>query len=255
MSDFIRFAILATPRTGSNWLCTLLDSHRSILCHHEIFNPDDIGYALSSRKGQLNFGSLAQRDREPLKTLDKVWIQPLGHDAIGFKLNQGQNDSVLDNILNDKDVVKIIIRRANRLRAFISARIAEVTGEWESYPWQDLSGPTARVHVNMAVLWQQIARTREYYAHLDDCLRASGQVAFKIDYESLGDSGIHQSLLNYLSVDPSVELIAATRKQNSGDIKHLIDNFDEVRSAINGTELERDLDAPDYTSTVGGVGY
>ena len=33
-----RFVILAAPRTGSNLLCTLLDAHSRILCHHEILN-------------------------------------------------------------------------------------------------------------------------------------------------------------------------------------------------------------------------
>ena len=39
-----RFVILAAPRSGSNLLCTLLDSHPEILCHHEVFNP--VGHLL-----------------------------------------------------------------------------------------------------------------------------------------------------------------------------------------------------------------
>ena len=44
-----RFVILAVPRTGSNLLCTLLNSHPEILCHHEVFNPQGIFTALTHR--------------------------------------------------------------------------------------------------------------------------------------------------------------------------------------------------------------
>ena len=42
-----RFVILAAPRSGSNLLCTLLNSHPEILCHHEVFNP--VGHLLRTR--------------------------------------------------------------------------------------------------------------------------------------------------------------------------------------------------------------
>jgi LPS sulfotransferase NodH len=65
-----RFVILAAPRTGSNWLCSLLNSHPDVLCHHELFNPSGVFYALGHRDGALDLGTPEERDRRPLAFLE-----------------------------------------------------------------------------------------------------------------------------------------------------------------------------------------
>ncbi|MCA9265021.1 MAG: sulfotransferase, partial [Planctomycetales bacterium] len=67
-----RFVILAVPRTGSNLLCTLLNSHPEILCHHEVFNPQGIFLALTQRDRPHSLPSLDERNRDPLRFLDEV---------------------------------------------------------------------------------------------------------------------------------------------------------------------------------------
>lgn len=255
MSGLIRFVVLAAPRTGSNWLCTLLDSHPDILCHHEIFNPTGIKVALSTRENGLKFGTLEERNQHPLEVLDRIWAHSQEHRAVGFKINIGQDAAVLEDVLADRGIRKIVIRRTNRLRSFISECIAEVTEEWESYPWQELHGPAHQIHLDIKKLWQQLERNRKFYAGVRDSLHTSGQSAFEIDYESLNDHSRLEALLGFLDMDPAVELIASTRKQNREEIGELIDNIDEVRAAIKGTELEQDLDAPGTNLSGGGTGY
>ena len=67
-----RFVILAAPRTGSNLLCTLLNSHPQVLCHHEVFNPGGVFTALDYHGDGLHVDALAQRDADPLAFLDRV---------------------------------------------------------------------------------------------------------------------------------------------------------------------------------------
>ena len=50
-------------------LCTLLGSHRDVLCHHELFNPDGAFYALELRDGSFDLGGIGERDRDPLAFL------------------------------------------------------------------------------------------------------------------------------------------------------------------------------------------
>src|SRR5207249_4299870 len=104
-----RFVILAAPRTGSNMLCTILDSHPAILCHHEIFNPDGIFYALRLRDGSFSLGSMEDRRRAPLDFLARVWEADLGHAYIGFKMTHRQNPVVFDAVVNDPGVKKIVL--------------------------------------------------------------------------------------------------------------------------------------------------
>src|SRR5580693_4511868 len=104
-----RFVILAAPRTGSNWLCSLLNSHPEILCHHEVFNPAGIFYALGHRDGTLDLGTIEERDRRPLEFLERLWRAPLGLPCVGFKMTRGQDERVVQAVLEDRGVRKILL--------------------------------------------------------------------------------------------------------------------------------------------------
>ena len=132
-ADAVRFLILAAPRTGSNLLCGLLNSHPSILCHHGLFNPDGVHYALDHRDGRLDFGSREKRDLDPAIFLDRVWRNTLGSEAVGFKFNHGESDWALQLLIRDPLVRKIVLTRGNRVRAYVSALEAAATGQWESF--------------------------------------------------------------------------------------------------------------------------
>ena len=96
-----RFVILAVPRTGSNLLCTLLNSHPQVLCHHEVFNPQGVFTALDYRGQGLNVESLQQRDDDPRGFLDRVWQTGTADTCVGFKWTRGQNETVLKSVLGD----------------------------------------------------------------------------------------------------------------------------------------------------------
>ena len=149
MSTGTRFVILAAPRTGSNLLCTLLNSHPEVLCHHELFNPNGIFYALEYRDGSLDLGSMEARDREPFAFLQRVWDHPQGASCVGFKMTRGQNRDIMQNVIEDPGVLKILLYRRNRLKTFISEQLARQTDRWEVYAWEELATETSRLHVDV----------------------------------------------------------------------------------------------------------
>lgn len=237
----IRFVVLATPRTGSNWLCSLLDSHPDILCHHEIFNPEGIHYALSARGGELDFGTVRERDSVPLQVLDRVWHETLGLPVVGFKLNRGQNPAVLNRVLRDRDVRKIIIKRVNRIRTFVSERIAELTGEWESYRESERNDKKVTVTVNPAELRRHALANQRFYQEIYQSLEDTKQAAMEIHYEKLADAQEVARALAFLGVSPAAKLTAGTRKQNASSLHELISNIDDLRTRLADSELEQDL--------------
>jgi LPS sulfotransferase NodH len=253
----VRFVILAAPRTGSNWLCTLLDSHPEILCHHEIFNPDGIHCALSQRGGRLDLGTVQDRERDPMGVLQRVWEEGLGFAAVGFKMTRGQDARVLEHVLADPGVRKIILKRRNRIRTFVSERIAETTGEWESYPDRyedrDLGKGRVRVRVEVTDLDRHRALNEQYYDGICRSLAASGQPFLELRYERLGFDQERRRVLGFLGVssDPT-GLKAGTRKQNAAALPELIANFDELRARLRGSDLEPDLYARDVCAAVSG---
>jgi len=237
-----RFVILAAPRSGSNFLCSLLNSHPEILCHHEVYNPSGIYYALEQRNGSLDLGTIEERDHDPLAFLESLWFASLGHRCVGFKMTRGQNEQVLTKVLEDREVRKIVLHRGNRIKTYVSTLVALQSGQWEVYSEADLIEPEPKIELNVPDLRRHIAENDAYYARIDNAIRASGQSALNVTYEDLGGSDEHSRLLDYLGVGcRSVPLVALSIKQNPSDLRRLVANYDEVLKALQDSELVAEL--------------
>ena len=158
-----RFVILAAPRSGSNFLCSLLNSHAEILCHHEVYNPSGIFYALDRRDGSLDLGTVEERDQAPLAFLERLWSATLGRQCVGFKMTRGQNEHVLEEVLRDPGVRKIVLHRRNRIKTYVSTLVAERSGQWEVYREADLVEPGPKLELNVSDLRTHIATNETYY--------------------------------------------------------------------------------------------
>jgi hypothetical protein len=237
-----QFVILAAPRTGSNLLCTLLNSHPDILCHHEVFNPQGIFVALTHRDRPLDLGSPQQRDRDPLGFLDRVWESGRTYASVGFKWTRGQNEQVLTSVLADHAVKKIVLRRGNRVKTFVSEKIAHSIDQWEVYCEQQLVTRRPRVCVEPAELRSHIALNEQFYDDLCSSLIRTAQPHLELEYEALFSPHEQTRLLRFLEVDPGRgSLKAASVKQNSTDLRDLVANFDQLARCLAGSELEAEL--------------
>lgn len=237
-----RFVILAAPRTGSNWVCSMLNSHPQILCHHEIFNPLGIHYALDHRDGSLTIGTLEERDHAPREFLQRLWGQRFGKMAVGFKLNRGQCAAAFEAVLPDESVQKILLVRRNRIKTYVSEMIAEQTGQWESYSFSHASRRAIKLEVRIADLFKHEATNRRYYGEIESQLSATGQEYLKVAYENLESDGEWARMLEFLRVSPVVSYLRpGTRKQNPGDLRDLIANFGELEKLLSGSDLEGEL--------------
>ncbi len=237
-----QFVILAVPRTGSNLLCTLLNSHPQILCHHEVFNPQGVFTALDYRGQGLTVESLQQRDEDPLGFLDRVWKTGTDDMCVGFKWTRGQNEEVLKSVLEDTGVKKIVLRRRNRIKTYVSERIAQETKQWEVYSRRELKMPRPRIHVDAEELLEHIASNQRFYARLSDVLSQSSQPHLEVEYETLFDRSVQIRILEFLAVSsPETPPIAASVKQNSNDLRDSIANFSELAAGLPEGELISEL--------------
>lgn len=242
-----RFVIFAAPRTGSNLLCSLLNSHPEIICHHGLFNPEGIHYALNHRHSEPYLGTAAERDRDPQTFLERVWHFHHGKRAVGFKLNLGEDPRAMSTVIRDPEIRKILLKRHNRIKTYVSERIAERSGEWESY-----NGPAAEIaqamHVDRADLLRHVERNRCYYSNLEDELRGTGQIWLSVHYESLNPCTAENDLGRILAfLLPGFAgtqvplLIPGSFKRNPDDLRTLINNFEELEMMLEGTGLESEL--------------
>jgi LPS sulfotransferase NodH len=242
MSTATRFVILAAPRTGSNLLCTLLNSHPDVLCHHELFNPNGIFYALEYRDGSLDLGSMTERDREPIAFLQRVWDHPQGATCTGFKMTRGQDAAVMQGLIEDDGVLKILLYRRNRLKTFISEALARQTDRWEVYSKHDLATETPTLHVDVEAFRGHCELNDRYYSDIEYALRSSGQPWIETAYEDILDQAEQARLLDFLGVESAdVTLKQASVKQSNRNLRTHIENFHELEHAFAGSEYLAEL--------------
>jgi len=237
-----RFVILAVPRSGSNMLCTILDSHPSILCHHEIFNPKGIRVALRLRDTDFTLGTMAERDADPIGFLEHLWNESLGFPCIGFKLTYRQNETLFHRLLAEKTVAKILLRRKNRLRTYVSSLISERLDEWEVYREQDLVRNRPPVVVDPERFLERVAFNEAHYREIRSKLEESGQGWVEMFYEQLSERAEQNRILRFLGQEPTAKsLQALSIRQNPSDLCDLVTNFDTLESTFAGTEFESEL--------------
>lgn len=237
----VRFVIVAARRTGSNLLCSLVGSHADVLCHHELFNPGGIYYALPLRDSGFSLGTLQERAADPLGFLARVWSSPLGKRCIGFKMTRGQDQGVIDAVLADPGVRVIVLRRMNRLKTFVSELRAERTSRWEVYDKADIAA-CPRVPVDLNALDAYVADNEAFYAGIDVAVARSGSRVLRVTYEKLFERGEQQRILDFLDLAPQeVALSARAVKQNSCNLRDLVDNYDALARSLAGTALGLEL--------------
>lgn len=238
-----RFVILNAARTGSNYLCALLDSHPEVLCHHEIFNPHVVGVARHLQVSGFRLGTIEERERDPIAFLQRVWDTPLGHTAVGFKLCWRQHEIAYRAVLADTSVRKIVLKRRNRVKTFVSLLRARQTGEWVVYDGDALRDERPRIRVEPSELLDNVAFNDAYYAEIASTLAATSQESLTLFYEDLASAATLRRILEFLGVsdsDPAV-LRGGTQKLIGEPLRDVVANFDELRMALAGSGLESEL--------------
>ena len=242
MSTGRRFIILAAPRTGSNLLCTLLNSHPEVLCHHELFNPEGVYYALDHRDGSLDFGSMEERDREPFAFLQRVWNNAHGASSVGFKMTRGQNGTVMRSLIEDSGILKIVLYRKNRIKTFVSELAARQTNQWEAYAGDELVTDLPRLRIDVESLQAHSELNEIFYGDIRRVLQAKQQPYIEMYYENILSEAEHTRMLEYLGVEASrARLAPSSIKQNDSDLRSLIENYQELESALKGSDYLAEL--------------
>jgi LPS sulfotransferase NodH len=232
-----RFLIACQPRTGSNWLCAMLQSHPRILCHHEVFHPDEIYYAVGHRDGRLaHLGSARDRDADPARFLERLWREDFGRPVVGVKLLGDQAPELRARLLADTGVKKVLLRRRSRVRAYVSLLRARASGFWARTSYDGLA-----VHVEAGELLDFARRYDAWYAGLRAATRS--KPALEVVYEELQrDPRVLARLLEFLGVDSTgVQLGAHMPRQSSDTLREAISNFGALASALRGSTLEPEL--------------
>lgn len=226
---FDRFVLLAEMRTGSNFLEESLNQIDGLRCWGEAFNPHFTGNA---GKTELAGLTILQRDRDPLRLLKAMDRQTDG--LAGFRFFHDHDRRVLDRVLPDPRCAKIVLTR-NPLDSYVSLKIARTTNQWRL---DDMtSAKTARIAFDAAEFRGHLAALGAFQVEVLRALQTSGQTAFYIAYEDVGEIDVLNGLAAWLGVRGRLDRVAqTTRVQNPSDLRDKVENYDEMIRSLGSVD-------------------
>lgn len=244
------FVIIFLSRTGSNFLSSKLDNHPDILCHHEVFNPGCPHRSRSAKEGDivLDLGSAKDRDRNQWQFISMVFRSPgvLPGDrpnqvkAIGFKITPVQGWLAFFSLMLNHNVKKVLLRRDNLLKAYVSQLFAFKTKEWGVVKGQTTTKQSqnsiSKVYVNPSRYLRWAKRRVMFYRGMRSFLKLTFQKVFEIEFEEIADDKRIKELIRFLGLKhDSVILSSRTQRQAQQVLADRIENIDELRELLDKT--------------------
>ena len=226
MTDrFDYFAVIAGMRTGSNLLEEQINAYDGLTCHGELFNPHFVGRP----RHDSAFGfDMARRDADPAGLIAAMRASAEGLG--GFRIFDDHDRNALQICLDDPRCAKIVLSRAP-LDSYVSLKIARQTGQW----WlSDItSARPGKARFDAGEFERFLADLGAFHHHVRRSLQLTGQSAFFLRYEDLGDAEIVSGLARFLGVDgaPGARKRRG-RVQNPTPLSEKVENFDEMARAL-----------------------
>ncbi|KAL8514366.1 hypothetical protein ACS0TY_013471 [Phlomoides rotata] len=220
------FAIVSMQRSGSGWFETLLNSHMNLSSNGEIFGPRE----------RRNSSSVIYQTLDKVYNLD-WWSSASKNDcsaAVGFKwmLNQGlmEYHEEIRDYLNRRGVSLIFLFRRNLLRRMVSL---------VANSYVKLLNGTHKSHVHSPQEAKVLARYKPTLnvTVLVSNLKSAEQMYF-LPPQKLVD------VQEFLKL-PTRNLTSLQVKIHSGPLSQQINNFDDVRKALEGTPYQHFIHSRD----------
>lgn len=231
------FAIIASARTGSTHLSTLLHSHPDIFCNGEICHKKAVyvRWKKVDRSEEVLAELATLRDRDPAAFLSRILAMNYGRREVGFKYLKGQNKQVYKAILADKHINKIVLVRRNVLANYSSMLIAAESGRYQ----RSARNKKERLSDSSAVRFQEAdflrfcSKYNKYYRSVMSKLRQSGQYYYLMHYEDINEPEIFANLLRFLGSEATgMKSHERIIKQNPSHILSRFANAGEVQDFL-----------------------
>jgi LPS sulfotransferase NodH len=249
----IKFIVLTTQRSGATFFVKCLSSHPQIQCRHEtIFSqrnrfkffsfdsPGSYYYQYRSSSLGCQLAHWFRRKYLIYNCLDD-YLRTLSDNAkaIGFKLsyNQAEKYPAIAAWIKEHDVRIIHLVRNNVLKTALSLATAKKRKLHHSTQKVEL----VKVHLQPRKLKRNLARR----TRLIEKYRTMfiGKPYLEIFYESFvaNRDAETQKVLQFLGIDEFMPLESDLVKLNPDSLEDIIENYEEVVRALQGTTFEKYL--------------
>ncbi len=223
------FLIVASPRSGSNYLCNLLNAQSTVKCYLELFHPDAVPLCIRTLKN-FKFRLRPQdRDSRPDEFVDRVFRAPRvwqkQYNMVGAKLllSPHQIDHGAAALL--KRVNKIILlERRNKLAWLASLKVAEKTGEWFTRP---RINNRSKAEFNSSELKSRLEDEVQLFNSVINKISINRHKLIRIFYEDLASQTCLDEISNFLEI-PKIQLTSETAWETAGGVLSSFSNASEV---------------------------
>lgn len=247
MTDAQKFVVVASPRTGSNYLQSLLSSHPKVFCAGETFlQPQRVIDELRDiqapveKLGQLGKSLKGGKSVAALETFYSM-APCVNAEALGFRLfydhlGYVRNQAVM-RYLRANDVKIVHLQRENLLRQFLSLTMAEEAGIWVS----SKKVPSKTVHLDARKCrryLQRAVRTRNAFSRKLRHLTVLG-----LTYEQLSEDyqKSMEEIWQFLGVE-SAPVSSTLKKLNNAPLHEAIQNYSELKRSLAETPWNKFFD-------------
>lgn len=221
---FDLFLVLAEMRTGSNLLESSLNAWPGLTCHGELFNPHFMG---SHNRFDFDGITMQERAADPGQVLARLRA---GEGLQGFRYFHDHDPRVLAQLLPDPRCAKVVLTR-NPVESFVSLQIARATDQWRLTDHSRLK--SAPVSFDPVAFEAHLERLQAFQIEVLRGLQTTGQTAFYIAYEDLGDIEVLNGLARFLGADTTLDSIETRlKKQNPEPLTEKVTNPDEMEQAL-----------------------
>ena len=199
-SSVIPLVLFSSARSGSNFLCQVLNTHPEILMHYEVFHEDDQGNAyVQYRDDPLISRLLSSRKDNPGSFLDALFANSHGYKVVGFKIFHGhlKNSLVLSDIIQKSrpGIKFIVLKRKNMLAKYVSNLKARKTNTWGKKEdgtriqgtgsIGNSSDEPKSISIDTDEFLHYIKRETEWYRLVESGLNRSGITYLQIEYNDI----------------------------------------------------------------------
>jgi len=234
------FVILAAMRTGSNLLQSNLNQFKDILCLGELFNRSFVGINIPGKSNKSFAGysreDVERRNRDRALFFDTVYADATGK-VFGFRMFKGQDDKLLDTILQNKKCRKVILKR-NDLDSFISLQIANKSRKWLNRNPDHIQED--RVRFSMRKFLQYLEQNERFYSYCESVICDTGQACYDIRYEQVKDLHELNRLAGFIGSRCRKQGIKERIfKQTLPGLEHKVENYEGMIQALKDEGLYR----------------
>ena len=230
-----RFVILATLRTGSNYLCGLLNSHPDIRCYTApLSSRFDVRHNVPGMDER--FADLEFRRAHAFDYIAAIESATPDAPVMGFKLMlvQDRRLRLLRRLAVERSYNVPLLSRDNFLAKYASAQLARKTGQGVALQGQAVARDT--VHFDGASFLDYAGGVEKRYRKARRVLRQLDRPFLKLEYCRLGDEVEHRRITDFLGL-PYAPLSSRHKKRNPSRIVERFDNPAEVQSFLERHDL------------------